>query len=558
MTIDGIMIFIAFIGGLGLFIYGMQEMANGLQNAAGKKMQYFLEVLTRNRFMGVLTGAFVTMAIQSSSATTVMVVGFVNAQLMSLTQSVGIIMGANIGTTITSWIVASSEWATFLKPTTIAPLTVAIGVILMLVSKKDKYQYLGQVLVGFGILFIGIESMSGAMKPLRDSPVFQQVFISLGSNPILGILAGCAITCIVQSSSASVGILQSIAILGLVPWSAAVYIILGQNIGTCITAILSSIGTSKNAKAAAYIHLLFNIVGSIIFMIGAVIYFMFINPTIATTAASATDISVFHSAFNVTAMIMLFPFGNLLVKGASKMAGIKVGEQDESKHAHLDDRLLENPSIAIGVGFQEINRMADVCMQGMNLVKDTALNRNKESVDQLFAFENEINEYEATISDYLSKVIRKEISDVEKNLVTGYFHTISDLERVGDHLENVAELGNILIDEDIAFSGTGCDELENLIEITNRCFTLCCEAFKHKDVNKAKEVIFLEDEIDKLVKISQDNHVFRLSEENCNVRSGIIFLELLTNLERISDHANNVAEFVIATAKTVAKKTATH
>ncbi len=554
MTIDGIMIFIAFIGGLGLFIYGMQEMANGLQNAAGKKMQYFLEVLTRNRFMGVITGAFVTMAIQSSSATTVMVVGFVNAQLMSLTQSVGIIMGANIGTTITSWIVASSEWATFLKPTTIAPLTVAIGVLLMVATKKDKYQYLGQVLVGFGILFIGIEAMSDSMKPLRDSPVFQQVFISLGSNPILGILAGAAITCIIQSSSASVGILQSIAILGLVPWSAAVYIILGQNIGTCITAILSSIGTSKNAKAAAYIHLLFNIVGSLIFMVGAVVYFTFINPTVATMPASATDISIFHSAFNISAMIMLFPFGNLLVRGASKMAGIKEGEQAENKHAHLDDRLLENPSIAIGVGLQEILRMGEVCITGMNLVKDTTLNKNKESIDNLFAFETEINEYEATISDYLAKIIRKEISDKEKNVVTGYFHTISDLERVGDHLENIAELGDILINEDISFSGDGSDELENLIDVTNRCLLLSCEALKESNIEKANEAIRLEDEIDKLCKISQDNHVLRLSEANCNVRSGILFLELLTNLERISDHANNIAEFVIATKKTTVKK----
>ncbi len=550
--LENIMILIAFVGGLGLFIYGMQEMADGLQNAAGKKMQQLLAVLTKNRFMGVLTGAFVTMVIQSSSATTVMVVGFVNAQLMSLTQSVGIIMGANIGTTATSWIVASSEWATFLKPTTIAPLAVGIGVFLSLAAKKDNVKHLGQILVGFGILFIGIESMSAAVSPLKDSPVFQEAFIKLGANPFLGVLAGTVVTCVLQSSSASVGILQSIAILGLVPWSAAVYIILGQNIGTCITAILSSVGTSRNAKAASYIHLLFNVIGSVIFMIGAMVYFGMINPQLAMQTISATDISKFHSFFNITATIMLFPFAGLLVKGAAKMA--RIDKEDESTEnadskSHLDDRLLENPAIAVGVCFKEIARMSEKSSYGMGLVNEAIINKDKDTINSLFNLELEINSFENNISDYLTKIIRKTLSDVEKNEVTGYYHVISDLERVGDHLENIAELSNLLIDENLEFSGKAKEELQGLVSTTEKCFLLSCEAFKDSNIAKANESISLEDEVDTLVKEYQGNHIKRLSDEHCDVRTGIIFLEILTNLERISDHAKNIGQFVLATNK---------
>ncbi len=544
MSIEGIKIFIAFIGGLALFIYGMQEMGTGLQNAAGKKMQYFLEVLTRNRFMGVLTGAFVTMVIQSSSATTVMVVGFVNAQLMSLAQSVGIIMGANIGTTATSWIVASSEWATFLKPTTIAPLAVAIGVVFTVMAKNENYKHIGRILVGFGILFIGIETMSSSVEPLAESPMFQQAFLTLGANPILGLLAGALVTCILQSSSASVGILQSIAVLGLVPWSAAVYIILGQNIGTCITAILSSIGTSKNAKAAAYIHLLFNVIGSLVCLVLAMFFFNMINPEIAAVPITITQISIFHSAFNIFATIMLFPFGALLVKAASKMAGITEADNTEVKHSHLDDRTLENPSIAIGLTLKEIGRMSEVCMDGMSKVKSSVVEKNKDSINVLYNNEHDINEFERTISDYLSKIIKNELSSKEMGYVSSYFHIISDLERVGDHLENLAELGDVMIKENLAFSGSGCEELNNIINVTERCLKLSCEALKKGDIEMAREAVKLEDEVDRLVKLAQDNHISRLSEDDCDVRTGIIFLELLTNLERISDHADNISGFV--------------
>lgn len=547
MSVDGLKILISFIGGLGLFIYGMHEMGDGLQNAAGSKMQQFLEVLTKNKLMGVVTGALVTMVIQSSSATTVMVVGFVNAQLMSLGQAVGVIMGANIGTTATSWIVAASEWSTFLKPTTIAPLAIGAGVVMIMASKKERNQNIGKILVGFGILFVGIQTMSSSVKPLSNSPVFQQAFIDLGANPILGILVGAGVTCILQSSSASVGILQSIAMLGLVPWSAAVYIILGQNIGTCITALLSSVGTSKNAKAAAYIHFLFNVIGSLIFMFIALFFFGVISPASAVASVTSTEISVFHSAFNIGATILLFPFANLLVKGASKMAGIDENEQikQNENESHLDNRLLENPSIAVGVASQEISRMAEVTINGIDFASKALLERDQESIEKIFVIEENINEFESRITSYLTSLIRKPLSKVERAKITAYFHIISDLERVGDHLENLAELSMILVDENLIFSDSAISELDGIISTTKTCLVLSCESFKDEDLKKALKAIEIEDEIDKLVKQFSDNHITRLTNENCSVRAGIVFLDTLTNLERISDHANNIGEFVV-------------
>lgn len=547
LTISGFKIIIAFIGGLGLFIYGMQTMADGLQNAAGKKMQSLLNVLTKNRLMGVLTGALVTMVIQSSSATTVMVVGFVNASLMSLSQSVGVIMGANIGTTATSWIVAMGEWSTFLKPSTIAPLAVGIGVAMSVASKKERTKMIGDILTGFGILFIGISAMSSAVSPLKDSPVFQEMFISLGANPVLGLLAGAAVTCILQSSSASVGILQSIAVLGLVPWSAAVYIILGQNIGTCITAILSSVGTSKNAKAASYIHLNFNVIGSAVFLVLAIIYFNFINPELATAEISQTQISMFHTMFNVGATIMLFPFANGLVKLASKMAGIDK-ESDvviDDNSPHLDDRLLENPTIAKASSFTEILRMAEICKNAIAATRADILEHDQNSIDNTFKMEQEINVLEKALNEYMTKTIRMSLNESDRNDIARYFHVITDLERIGDHCENIAELSKFYIEEKLEFSQSAENELTKLIDANIECYDNCLNALKNKDIESANKAIQLEDDIDILVKDFRNNHIERLSSEACSAKTGIVFLDLLTNFERISDHAKNISQFVV-------------
>ena len=360
-------IIIPFVGGLALFIYGMQIMAQGLQNAAGSKMKQLLKALTQNKVMGVLLGAVVTAIIQSSSATTVMVVGFVNAGLMDLTQSMSVIMGANIGTTVTGWLVSSVEWAKFLSPAVIAPVVLMAGVVIMITAKKVSHKEISSIIIGFGVLFIGIEMMSDAVYPLRESEVFKTLFITLGDNPLLGILAGATVTAIIQSSSASVGILQTLAASGLVPFDAAVYIIMGQNIGTCITAMLSGIGTSRNAKCASYMHLLFNIIGTVLFSILSIIYFKMLNPQAGFGTISQTQISIIHTIFNIATTALLFPFSGYIIALAKKINHASVQEeQDESELVHLDDRLLETPSFAVQSAVLEVVRMGYIVEKNLN------------------------------------------------------------------------------------------------------------------------------------------------------------------------------------------------
>ena len=352
-----------FIGGLGMFLYGMNVMADGLQKSAGGRMRHLLGVLTKNRILGILLGAAVTAVIQSSSATTVMVVGFVNAGLMNLTQAAGIIMGANIGTTITAWVVSMSEWGSILKPEFFAPLLIGIGAFLVLFSKKEKPRELSEILIGFGLLFIGLSFMSGAITPYRDAPVFSEAFRILGGSPVLGILTGLVVTAVIQSSSASVGILQTLAANGVVTWNSAIYITLGQNIGTCVTALLSSLGAHRTARRAAVIHLLFNVMGAVLF--GGIMFGLFsLNRTWAAASINSVQISVFHTVFNVTNTIILFPFANWLVK----MSGILVkGEEEEEPEEaasmqlpHLDERILETPSFAVEYAAKEVVRMGEL------------------------------------------------------------------------------------------------------------------------------------------------------------------------------------------------------
>ena len=341
-----------FLGGFGLFMFGMEFMGEGLQKAAGSRMKNILGALTRNRLLGILVGAGVTALIQSSSATTVMVVGFVNVGLLSLKQAVGVIMGANIGTTITSWIVALGEWTQYLKPSVLAPIFLVIGIVLVMFAKNSQVKSIGQIVFGFGSLFLGLDMMSEAAKPLSRLDSVKHLFLMMGNHAILGVLTGAIVTAIIQSSSASVGILQALALAGLVPWGSAIYIILGQNIGTCITAILSSIGASINAKRAATIHFLFNLIGTIIFGLIAIILCNFVFPTLRSQLISAAEISMLHTIFNVLSTIILFPFGNLLVSIAETI--IKGKNKTHDKTYFLDERLLETPNIAVEVTIKEV------------------------------------------------------------------------------------------------------------------------------------------------------------------------------------------------------------
>ena len=539
-------ILIPFVGGLGLFIYGMQIMAQGLQKAAGTKMKKLLEVLTNNKFLGVLLGAFITAIIQSSSATTVMVVGFVNAGIMNLSQAMGVIMGANIGTTATGWIVSSAEWAKFLNPTVIAPVLVMVGVIMYIASKKAKVREVGSIIIGFGILFLGIEMMSDAVYPLRSSETFKEMFITLGENPLLGVLAGAGVTAIIQSSSASVGILQTLAASGLVPFNAAIYIIMGQNIGTCITAILSSIGASKNAKSAAYMHLLFNVIGSVIFSIVAILYFTFVNSAIGMIPISQTQISIVHTAFNIANTIILFPFSAIIIKMAKALTNFDDSTTvDVGELIHLDDRVLETPSFAVQSAVLEVVRMGHIVIESFNMASEAVLERNKEKVDIVFEREKSIDNLNDAITSYLVKICNTNINDHENEVVTSLLHVVGDIERVGDHCENLVELVDLMLEENTNFSETAVEELTEIIKISKESFEDAIEALEKSDITFAYETVRKEDIVDDLEKELRLRHIHRLANNQCVAAAGVVFLDALTNLERISDHALNIAEVVI-------------
>ncbi len=539
-------IIIPFVGGLALFIYGMQIMAQGLQNAAGNKMKQLLKALTQNKIMGVLLGAIVTAIIQSSSATTIMVVGFVNAGLMDLTQSMSVIMGANIGTTVTGWLVSSVEWAKFLSPAVIAPVVVMIGVILMITAKNISHKEISSIVIGFGILFIGIEMMSDAVYPLRESEIFKTLFMTLGENPILGILTGAAVTAIIQSSSASVGILQTLAASGLVPFHAAVYIIMGQNIGTCITAMLSAIGASRNAKCASYMHLLFNIIGTVLFSIVSIAYFKIINPTMGFGPISQTEISVVHTVFNIATTILLFPFSSYIINIAKKLNHVEMEqEKDESELVHLDDRLLETPSFAVQSAVLEVVRMGYIVEKNLNTAVAALLERNHDKIDKVRKREVTINNLCNSISDYLVKICNTHINQTENSVVTSLLAVITDMERVGDHCKNLAGCAEALERDNVFFSESAVEELLQMIDKTKSSYDNALKALEFSDTTFAYETVRAEDIVDDMEEKLRAGHINRLANNLCNVRSGVRYLDTLTNLERISDHAMNIAQSVI-------------
>ena len=533
-----------FAGGLGMFIYGMQIMSQGLENAAGNKMKSLLEVLTKNKFLGVALGALITAVIQSSSATTVMVVGFVNAGIMNLAQAMGVIMGANIGTTITGWIVSMGEWAAFLKPSTIAPIAIAIGVVVMMVGKRRATKDVASIVVGFGLLFIGIDNMSGAMSGLKEVPAFTNLFVSLGSNPILGILIGAGVTAIIQSSSASVGILQSLAVAGLIPFNSAVYIIMGQNIGTCVTAMLSSMGAKKNAKTAALMHLLFNIIGTVIFSIAAIVFFQVVNPTWGRDMITATQISTVHTAFNIATTLLLFPASNLIIKLA-KMIGKVDDESMDDSVVSLDDRMLETPSLALQATMLEVERMAELVKDTLDVARRVLFTKTSEDIHLLRDDEDKVDKLCAGITDYAIKITRLQISDQEHENVARLLQVVSDIERVGDYCENISEFAEEMSENKLTFSETGELELKEMIEVCADSYEYAIQAFMENDKEKALKVIEKEKRADELELALRTKHIKRLTNQECNTEAGIVFLDTVICLERISDHARNIAEEVL-------------
>lgn len=538
-------IILAAAGGLGLFLYGMHSMASGLQKAAGAKMKKVLEVITKNRFMSIAIGALVTAIIQSSSATTVMVVGFVNAGLMDLAQTVGIIMGANIGTTATAWIVSSVEWASFLKPTVIAPIIVAIGTCIVLFSKRDHLRNVGEIFVGFGILFIGIDMMTTGLSPLSESKEIVGLFQKFGANPILGILVGAGVTALVQSSSASLGILQSLSMAGIVSWNSAIYIIMGQNIGTCITAMISSIGTTKNAKGAAYIHLLFNVIGSVVFSIIAFIFFTFVNKTMGNAIISTTQIGIVHTGFNVANVILMFPFANALVTLAKKLTAASNAEVDEAEVIHLDDRILNTPSIAIENCIKEIVRLGTMSYENLKRATTAIINKDSTKIDKILTREKNIDILTKTITEYMVKLCNGDITESENATITSLFHTVNDMERIGDHCENLAELTQFMVEDGLDFSDAAKAELVEISNETISCVGNAISALSNSDLHDAERVIRGEERVDVMEKTLRSKHIERLANNECDATVGIAYLDVLTNLERVSDHALNVAQVVL-------------
>ncbi|MEG1254241.1 Na/Pi cotransporter family protein [Clostridium sp.] len=527
--------FFSLLGGLGLFIYGMSMMGDGLQKAAGAKLKRILEVLTSNRFLAVIVGAGVTAIIQSSSATTVMTVGFVNAGLMNLFQAAGVIMGANIGTTMTAQLIA-------FKLSDIAPFILAIGVCMVLFSKKKKTKDIGEIVLGFGILFVGMSMMEHSMTPLRELESFKNLILVLGKHPVMGVLVGLAMTATVQSSSATIGILMALAANNGIPLEVALPILFGDNIGTCVTALLASIGTTRNAKRASLIHFIFNLTGTIIFMCALPLVLTIIpkfGGDIQRQIANA------HTLFNISNVIIQVPFIGVLVKIVEKL----IPGEDEKSSAlvlqHLDRRLLETPSIAVGQVVKEVVRMGNVASQNLTNAVNAFINNDEKLLACVNEHEELVNYLEREITSYMVALSNTSLSEEQSEIITSLFHVVNDIERVGDHAENLGELALSKIEGNIKFSEKAIKDLKYMYESAKYAIDSAVVALENSDVEEAKKVIETENKIDDINKQLRAEHIGRLNKYECNPESGTIFLEIVSNLERVGDHSNNIAEIVL-------------
>ncbi len=540
---------LSMIGGLALFLYGMNLMGDGLARASGGRMESILEKLTGNPLKAVLLGAGVTAVIQSSSATTVMVVGFVNSGIMRLEQAVGVIMGANVGTTITSWILSltgiesSSFLVKLLKPTSFSPILAIIGVALLLFSKKEKRQSVASILIGFAVLMFGMDTMSAAVKPLAQEPAFTGILTAF-SNPVLGMLAGVVLTAVIQSSSASVGILQALCLSGAVGYNTAIPIILGQNIGTCVTAMISGVGASRNARRAALVHLYFNIIGTVVFMgvfylLDAVFQFPFMEKP-----ADALGIAVIHSFFNVSATLLLLPFSRGLVKLAcltTRGGGQEQSRQEDEVLQHLDPRFLNTPAYAIEQSRKVAVSMAELAEQSINLAMGLVTGYDAEKARQVLELETRVDQYEDQLGSYLVKAGSRDLSERDNHSLSVMLHCIGDFERISDHARNVQEAAREMEDKGVNFSEKALQELEVLRSAIRDILKITMRSFMDEDLELARQVEPLEEVIDALILEIRQRHIRRLRKGSCTIELGFILSDIITNLERVSDHCSNIA-----------------
>ena len=556
MSVSDVSNLFGFLGGLGMFLYGMTIMADGMQKTAGSKMSSFLGMLTNNRFLAVALGALITAIIQSSGATTVMVVGFVSAGVLTLNQAVGVIMGANIGTTITAWIVSMSQLGDafeIMKPGFYAPAIIGIGALLLVFAKGPKKRMAGEISIGLGLLFIGLDFMSGSISPYTDAPIFADAFALLGGNPLLGMVIGAVVTAILQSSSASVGILQTLAMNGVVTTNAAIYITLGQNIGSCVTAMISSMGSSRTAKRAAVIHLTFNVIGAI--LVGSLGFVFFaMRPDFAASEISAVQISMFHTVFNLSMTAILFPFANQLVK----ISGLVVKEKEEKQAVadevqdqemaaalkHLDKRIFESPAFALETASLEVVHMGQITLDNVKLALECLLEGSAEKAQEVYKVEKTINNMEKMLTEYLIKVDSLSLTERQKQVATNLFYSISDIERVGDHAENLAEQAEYMIEHQLDFSQTGYEDLRRIGSSVIKSFSYSIEARQSGSMDAIRKVSQYEDDVDLQEEELREKNIERLTSGACKASAGVAFLDVISNLERISDHAYNLAGYV--------------
>ena len=543
------------IGGLALFLYGMHVMGDGLSKVSGGKMEQILETLTSNPLKAVGLGALVTAVIQSSSATTVMVVGFVNSGIMKLSQAVGVIMGANIGTTVTSWILSLSGiesdnfFIQLFKPTSFSPVLAIIGVAFLLFAKSEKKKDIGTIFLGFAVLMFGMESMSGAVKPLADVPEFTGILTAF-SNPLLGMVAGALLTAVIQSSSASVGILQALCVTGAVSYGVALPIILGQNIGTCVTALLSSIGAKKNAKRAAMVHLYFNLIGTAVFM--ALFYSLnaFLNFAFLDQAANAAGIAVMHSAFNVFATLVLLPFAKVLEKLACLTIRDKDTDQEEETEViQLDMRFLDQPAFAMEQSRGASRKMAEISKNSLFV----ALSLFQECTEEKMAYvereEQKADAYEDALGSYLVKLGQKDMNAKDSTDLSVILHCIGDFERISDHAVNLMESAREMQEKQMHFSPKAEEELRVISRAVTDIVDLSYRVFSEENRELARRVEPLEQVIDDLNQELKTRHVRRLREGKCTIEQGFVLTDITTNLERIADHCSNIALCIQQAAK---------
>ena len=549
MDIFGIL---TLIGGLALFLYGMNVMGAGLEKMSGGKLERILETLTSNPIKAVLLGAAVTAVIQSSSATTVMVVGFVNSGIMKLSQAIGIIMGANVGTTITSWLLSltgiegGSFFIQMLKPSSFSPILAMIGIILTMSSKSDNKKNVGQILLGFSVLMYGMQAMSGAVEPLADVPEFTGM-LTMFNNPVLGVLTGAILTAVIQSSSASVGILQALSVTGGFTYGSVLPIIMGQNIGTCVTAMISSVGASKGAKRTAFVHLYFNIIGTIIFMLvfylgNAFFHFSFTNETVGVAGIAAI-----HTVFNIFATLVLLPF----TKGLEKLAYLTIPVSPEEKEVQddvftiLDDRFLSSPAFAIEQCHSLVNQMAEMTKAGFMEAMTVLTDYSEEKIADVIAKENRVDTYDDKISAYLTKLSSQDLSYKDSLKVTSLLHCLTDFERISDHSINVVENAQQMNKDGASFSKKAKEEMriygEAIADILNRT----TKAFVEGDDDLARTVEPLEEVIDEINKDVKKNHMKRLRKGKCTIELGLVLSDLAMNYERVADHCSNIAVYMM-------------